>query len=347
MKSGKHEPIKILGAGISGLSAAITLAKNGSTVEIFEKNSHAGGRFKRDFQCLRNFGATTTDPIEEFKKLGIYITPYKKLMKIVRYSKSYSFELISKNKPIYYIVLRGEDKKSIDFQLEKAATTQGAVIHYNTRLNINEGNIVATGPSKIDFVAYGEIYEDVKIDDTGYVFIDYRYSPNGYLYILPGEKKGEAEIINSSVDSVVSMQQIKTLYHRALQENDVLKNFLKGATKKSVHGGIACSTPLDNPYQNNKYYVGEAAGLQDHAAGFGIRYAILSGYLAAQSILTGGDYNKEISKMFQSQSELEHKRSTNLQKLTNDKIDRIFEKINKTFGHELTIEEYESMRGVI
>ena len=73
MKYSKHRLIKILGAGISGLSAAITLVKNGYETEVIEKSSHAGGRFKRDFQGLRNFGFNQIDPIEEFQKLGIKI----------------------------------------------------------------------------------------------------------------------------------------------------------------------------------------------------------------------------------------------------------------------------------
>ena len=35
--------------------------------------------------------------------------------------------------------------------------------------------------------------------------------------------------------------------------------------------------------------IGEHAGFQDALAGFGIRYAIRSGVLAARSILAGGD----------------------------------------------------------
>ena len=137
------------------------------------------------------------------------------------------------------------------------------------------------------------------------------------------------------------------LYNRAIQENNILKDFLNGATRKSIQGGIACSTLLEAPYQNNRYYVGEAAGLQDFTAGFGIRYAIISGCLAAQSVLAGKDYNEQISKTFKSQLEFERKRSENFKKLTNNEIDKIFQSINEKFGHELTIDEYESIRGVI
>lgn len=347
MKNDKQEPIRILGAGISGLSAAVTLARNGYMLEVFEKNSHVGGRFKHDFQGLRNFGNTNIDPVQELEKLGFYIKPYKKLMRIVRYSRSHSFEVVSNSKPIYYLVIRGKNKNSIDSQLADSAIGQGVNINYSTKLDINEVDIVATGPSRADSLAYGGLYHDVDIDDTGYVFLDKRYSPDGYFYLLPGEKKGEAEIVNTTFDPTVNMQKLKALYDQAIQENNFLKDLLDGATRKTVRGGIGCCTLLNKPCQHDKYYVGEAAGLQDVTAGFGIRYAIISGYLAAQSIMTGEDYNEQIAKTFKSQLEFERKRCENFKRLTNDDLDKIFQSINEKFGHELTIEEYESFRGVI
>jgi len=347
MLNSNNGPIKILGGGISGLSAAITLAKSGLNVTVFEKNSHVGGRFRRDFQGLRNFGNSGKDPLVEFEQLEIHVKPYKKLMKIVRYSKSHSFEVISDNKPIYYAVLRGESRNSIDSQLETLAINLGVKIIYNTSLNINEADIVAVGPSKADSIAYGEIYYDADIDTAGYVFLNKNYSPNGYLYVMPGEKKGEAEVINATFGPAVNMRTLRTLYNKAIQENEVLKDLFDGATRKTVQGGIGCCTLLDKPYQHNRYFVGEAAGLQDVTAGFGIRYASISGYLAAQSILTGNDYNEQIAKTFKPQLNFERKRCENFKRLTNDDLDKIFQSINEKFGHELTIEEYESLRSVI
>ncbi len=342
----KH--INILGAGISGLSAAITLSKHQCTkVKVYEKSLHPGGRFKRDFQCLRNFGSVSVDPLDEFRKFGIQIRPYRKIKRIVRYSKSYHFEVVSKKKPIYYGVLRGKEKASIDNQLEQTAIDRGVKIYHGTTINIEDATIIATGPTQIDSVAYGEIYEDTNVDDAGMVFLNTDHSPNGYLYVLPGEKKGEAEIINMEIGATSSMRKTKILYQQALEKNTILNGLIDGATKKSTQGGIGSSHLLDKPYEDGKYYVGEAAGLQDLGAGFGIRYAIISGYLAADSILTEKNYNGQISKIFKSRLDFERKRSENIKKLTNSKIDKIFSKIIEKFGDELTIEQYESFRGEI
>lgn len=344
MKIKNSKIIKILGAGVSGLSAAIKLAGNGLPVEVFEKSAHAGGRFKRDFQCLRNFGKNTVDPITEFEKLGITLKPYKKLNRILRYSRSHCFEVVSRNQPIYYLILRGGDENSLDSQLEQQAVSLGVDIKYQTKLNIDEVDIVATGPLRADGCAYGGIYEDTNLDNRGYIFLDRRYSPNGYLYALPGEKKGEASVINVTRDSSIGLKELKSSFSNALQENLVLKDLLKGSTRTSIEHGIGSFTLLDNVYQNHRYYVGEAAGLQDVTAGFGIRYAIVSGFLAAQSILTGKDYNLLLNEAFTSQWEFERTRSKNFNELTNDDIDKIFQQVIDKFGNELILEEYESLR---
>jgi phytoene dehydrogenase-like protein len=49
------ENIKIMGAGISGLSAAINLATAGYNVDVFEKRSDCGLRFDRDINGLENW----------------------------------------------------------------------------------------------------------------------------------------------------------------------------------------------------------------------------------------------------------------------------------------------------
>ena len=56
-------------------------------------------------------------------------------------------------------------------------------------------------------------------------------------------------------------------------------------------GGVG-SFSLKNVKKGATLYVGEAAGLQDFLWGFGMRFAITSGYLAAQSIISNKDYER-------------------------------------------------------
>ena len=56
-------------------------------------------------------------------------------------------------------------------------------------------------------------------------------------------------------------------------------------------GGIGYFN-VNNLFQNaNSKFIGEAAGLQDFLAGFGMRTAFESGYLAAQAIIKNQDYH--------------------------------------------------------
>ncbi len=51
----ESKKIKILGAGISGLTSAIVLSKAGYNVEVYERNDDVGKRFDGDFQGLMNW----------------------------------------------------------------------------------------------------------------------------------------------------------------------------------------------------------------------------------------------------------------------------------------------------
>lgn len=59
--------IRILGAGLSGLTAAINIAKEGYQVDIFEKNEGMGMRFHGGILGLENW-SEKKDILEEFSK---------------------------------------------------------------------------------------------------------------------------------------------------------------------------------------------------------------------------------------------------------------------------------------
>jgi flavin-dependent dehydrogenase len=44
--------------------------------------------------------------------------------------------------------------------------------------------------------------------------------------------------------------------------------------------------------EGNKIYLGESAGFQDALFGFGMRYAMTAGFLAAQNIIRGTNYDE-------------------------------------------------------
>ncbi len=54
--------------------------------------------------------------------------------------------------------------------------------------------------------------------------------------------------------------------------------------------------PSNSYKEGDRLLIGERGGFQDYLFGFGMRYAFLSGHLAAQSIIQGTDYESLIKK---------------------------------------------------
>jgi 2-polyprenyl-6-methoxyphenol hydroxylase-like FAD-dependent oxidoreductase len=63
-------PIEIAGAGPAGLAAAITLARAGRNVTVFEMQKEVGHRFGGDFQGLENW-STTEDVLTTLAASGL------------------------------------------------------------------------------------------------------------------------------------------------------------------------------------------------------------------------------------------------------------------------------------
>ena len=89
--------IKILGAGLSGLTAAINLAKSGYTVDIYEKNKDVGMRFNGDIQGLENW-SDKKDIIKELKESNVDVDfDYSPFYKIIITDGSKAREICKKN----------------------------------------------------------------------------------------------------------------------------------------------------------------------------------------------------------------------------------------------------------
>ena len=106
--------IEIAGAGISGLTASIILAKNGYNVTVYELSNHAGGRFKEDWQNLENW-TKNKDILEYLKEIGLEINFFAKPCYCFSlYTSSFRKIEIKSSKPLFYSVKRGEPQDSID-----------------------------------------------------------------------------------------------------------------------------------------------------------------------------------------------------------------------------------------
>lgn len=335
--------IKILGAGISGLSAGIILAKSGYPVKIFEKRSRIGSFLKKDVHSLRNY-SYDYDVIEKYKELGVEISNFYPIFKEFRFSPSLKYiEIYSKQKPLFYNIIRGYiDQRSLDIDLFNQAKKQGVEVIFNQKIDINKESdidIVATGASYRKGIVYGQHYKNISTEPNAlYFFLQNINSSYAYSYVVPFSEK-EASI------AIVSPQQenkdcVKKEFDKLLQGNDVIKKIIRNANLENEFFGYAFFKIPDTAVKNGKMYVGEAAGFLDATTGYGIHFAILSGYLAAQSIIKNQNYDELWKNTFGEELKKRISRRELMKKLGIKGQKKMIENLAKKYGNRISIEDY-------
>jgi flavin-dependent dehydrogenase len=84
---------------------------------------------------------------------------------------------------------------------------------------------------------------------------------------------------------------LKPFFEKTIKQHPLIKERLKHAEMlHKIYGFINYNSPK-TAIQGKSLLTGEAAGFQDAMFGFGMKYAIFSGYFAAQSIMNGLNYD--------------------------------------------------------
>jgi len=285
------ERINILGGGISGLSAAINLAKKGHNVEIFEKRSDCGKRFLGDLEGLENW-SSKVDVLEELDSMNIKANFDYNPFKNLSVSDGKDVIKISCKIPMFYLVKRGAVENSIDQSLKNQALDKGVIIHFNKKANKENMDIISTGPAgqKYFGVVKGIRFES-NSDDIAFLLLNNEASANGaYSYLLISNGYGCVCSVNMYATGLDANRYYKKTYEMITNLVDIdIRNV------KNV-GGLGCFQLKHKLVKDGKIYTGEAAGLQDLLWGFGMRYAIISGYLASISISENKNYKRLIGK---------------------------------------------------
>lgn len=289
------EDIKILGGGLSGLIAAINLAKEGYEVEVYEKNKDVGMRFHGDLEGMENWSGKK-DIIEELKEMNIEINFDCDPFSHVTVTNCVERREVYNERPLFYLVKRGSFRGTLDFSLKEQALRSGVVIHFEKTLPHDKADIVATGPvpDKVMGIVKGVTFE-TDAEDTVVLVLNDELAYRGYAYLLITKGYG-------STCTVVfnELYRVNDCF-RKMKEFFVEKFSLDMQSPKEV-GGIGSFSLKKVFRKGDALYVGEAAGLQDFLWGFGMRFAIKSGYLASQSIINNDDYVKIAEKHFRNKS---------------------------------------------
>lgn len=279
------EHIHVIGAGPAGLVAAITLAKAGYPVTVYEMNQDVGQRFNGDYQGIENW-STEEDTCKFLESIGVETNfrfePYADGDFFNPSGEKYKFNM---SRPLFYLVERGTSEWSLDQGLKRQALQAGVQFEWGRRMTHAPSGkvIISTGPKAADAVARGIVFSTTH-ENYYAAFLDDEIAPQGYAYLLVNN--GKATFATCLFEKFSEAFDFFDLaFERMLKHVNVKINNPK---KFGGYVNFFLNRPLMKDHRI--YYVGENAGFQDALFGFGMRYAMHSGYLAAQSIIEGLSY---------------------------------------------------------
>lgn len=283
-QAGAEAAIQIAGAGPSGLAAAITLARAGRRVVVHEAQREVGYRFQGDLQGLENW-STELDVLEMLQEAG-FATDFASIsccqgLAFDAWGKPYE---IKSPVPLFYLVERGPGAASLDSALLRQALEVGVEVRFNSRLeHVGDTGILAIGPKAADAIAVGYHF-DTTLENGFWVICDDELAPKGYAYLLALNGKGTVKSCMFS-----GFKQEKLYVERTVAAFQRLVGL--EMQNPRAHGGVGNFRIPDSAYGGTHPLVGEQAGFQDTLWGFGMRFAIVSGILAARSLLEGRNYD--------------------------------------------------------
>ncbi|MBA46416.1 MAG: hypothetical protein CMB31_07515 [Euryarchaeota archaeon] len=282
--------VRIRGAGLSGLAAAIILAKAGKNVEVHDIREDSGARFDGDFQGLENW-TSKQDFFDEMRDWGLDPQSFKST-EFRELSLIHPDDVVTTAKShriAYRIVERGTDEHCIDQGFKRMALDAGVTIHYKSKVDPSDCMIIAAGPKDTSAIAFGEVFKTSYPNHVAFQLND-KLAPGAYSYLIVIDGIGLicTCLWRKQKNSKRYLNETIAWYENAYPELD-------REPIKRVGGKGDFSIP-STYFANGQYFVGEAGGLQDFMWGFGMRYAVTSGVMAANSILSGSNYDSEIKK---------------------------------------------------
>ncbi len=277
--------VTIVGAGPAGLVCAIVLARAGRRVVVREWHDGVGARFHGDFQGLENW-SDKTDVLEELAANGIGAGfdrhPVCNGTAFDAWGARYD---VASDKPIYYLVHRGSEHGSLDRGLLAEAREVGVEVRFGDRVsNLDGAGVLGIGPRAADAIAVGYVF-DTDMADGNWLCFDNELAPLGYSYLLVHGGRGtlaSCMFTDFKREAKYLARTVAMFRERvALRMGD-----------PRPFGGFANFRLPRTAVQGGHPVIGEQAGFQDSLAGFGMRYALRSGILAARSVIENVDYTR-------------------------------------------------------
>ena len=279
------DPVTVVGAGPAGLACAIMLARHGRRVVVREWHRDVGSRFHGDFQGLENWSQHGS-VLDELASAGIETTfEHHAVSRGTIYDSRGTRYSVQSRRPLFYLVRRGSDEGCLDRALLRQALEVGVDVRFEERLTAFDGTaVLSIGPRRADAIAAGYVFE-TDMPNGSWLILDNRVAPLGYAYLLI--HAGHGTVASCMFTDFKDQARYVERTVAAFRERVGLE--MKNARR---FGGFANFRLPRTAMQGGHPVIGEQAGFQDPLAGFGMRYALRSGVLAAESILHGTDYTR-------------------------------------------------------
>ncbi|MFN7985998.1 MAG: NAD(P)-binding protein [Thermoanaerobaculia bacterium] len=274
--------IAIAGAGPAGLVAATLLARAGRRVVVHEKNATVGARFVGDVQVIED----ASDPGERlpalFARLGLPAPPWVPATSAEFFDARMRRFPIASHEPFGWFVRRGAEEGTLDATLLAGALAAGAEVRFRSRLEAADADLVATGPQTPDGLAREEAFESDGTTRVRVLF-DPAVAPGGYAYLFTVGGRGT---IGCAI--VRDLGGIDGYFERAKERLLSIEAVPVEAPRDAYSFMNFALVP--EARRDGRPAAGEAGAFQDYLFGLGMRYAISSGALAAEALLSGEDF---------------------------------------------------------
>ncbi len=272
------EPIKILGAGPAGLTAAITLARAGREVVVFERAATVGSRRDGDLEALENF-MLAGDVLEELSQWGIAADfHYTPLYGITCFGPGFRESVhVEDPTPVMYFTPRGPEDGSLDRSLYAQACRAGAQVILNRAAMPEQVDIVAGGLARPRAFAVGYNFQ-TDAPNAAYVLLDRKLAPRAYAYVVMCDGRGTI-----AACATVPQPEMRERLERVVAG---FRSHVKFDMREPRYFAASVTFGLPRTARRDgRLYVGEAAPFQDVWTGFGMRIGMASGYFAARALL--------------------------------------------------------------
>lgn len=322
--------IAIVGAGLAGLSCAHELERYGIKAVIYDRNGFIGEAFPHIGAALEIVMRPIKNPITYLiNDFGIALKPINAINSVIHHSPDNTTVIKGK---LGYFLERSKQSNDIKVQIHSSLKLTTVLLNTNADyLKLSKENdyvVVATGLNKtpkelglwMDWLntwVKGAVVSGDFDPNAMVVWVNKHYCKNGYAYLTPfSNKRAALHLVVTDI-----LQDEIEIYWQMFLANEHLRY---PVTEEFI---VEHNSGHVFPHKTgNLLFAGNAGGMMDSFLGFGVSSSIMSGVLAARSIIQHTDYEELLKPLIEKNLQLlEFRKAFNA--LDNRKLDIIIRSI--------------------